>query len=89
MKFLEDVMYKLYEIYRRMYDEYREACQAKMLRNGLKMRLLQQTWTEKIVKEVEIHLISGKEKVQGAAISIEIMLTVLWDMKRPITSNFL
>ena len=39
--------------------------------------------------DLEIQWLSGKEKVQGTAVSKKIILTVFWDMKGPITIDFL
>ena len=38
---------------------------------------------------VKTHWLSSKEKVPGVADSKEVMLTAFWNMKRPITIDFL
>ena len=46
--------------------------------------------SQKTVHEAETHWLSGKEKVLCAAVSNEgHIVTMLWDMKGPITCDFL
>ena len=53
------------------------------------MGLLLKAWAEKTVSGVETHWITCNEKVQGTAAVTKIMVTVFWDMKEPITVDFL
>ena len=48
---------------------FKETCfSQKMFTNGLDMGLPQWTWNKKTVHELEMHWLSGKENVLGAAI---------------------
>ena len=61
--------------------------------NTLKMGLTLWAWvknkqTQKIVLEVEIHRLPGKENVLGAAVSKNVMLTVFYNMKELMRIDF-
>ena len=55
--------YKQYEIYKRMYNVYREKIFVKerMYTNGINMGFPLQAWVVMIVDEVETHWLSSKE----------------------------
>ena len=61
-----------------------------MLTNRLNTGLQLRVWVEKSIHEVETHWLSGKEKVLGEAVSTEDhAISISWDMKGPITIEFL
>ena len=72
IKFLLAEKCKPCEIYRRLYNEYGEACLVKkMFTNALNMILSIQAWVKQTVHGVEIHWLSSKEKVLCPAVSLE------------------
>ena len=46
-------------------------------------------WVEKTVDGVETHWLSGKKKFHAQQLTKNVMLTVFWDLKGPITIDFL
>ena len=82
MRFLSADKCKLYRIYRKMCDVYREACFSQnMFTNWLNMGLPPGTCVKNTVHEVEIQLTLQQRKSS--------MLTIFWDIKGPITIDFL
>ena len=60
-----------------------------MFTNGLNLDLPWQAWLVKRINVVETHWLSSKENVLGTAVVKNVKLTVFWDMKGPITMDFL
>ena len=53
------------------------------------MDLQLRIWVENKVHEKEAHWLSGKEKVPGVAVNKEGHAACFWDMKGPMTIDFL
>ena len=60
-----------------------------MFASGLIMFLPLQARVEKTECRMETHWLLGKGKFLGTAFSKKLMVTVFWDMKGPITVDFL
>ena len=80
-------MCKLYEIYKRMFDVYGEACLRKNICNSVKHELATTSLNQKVSPYSENTLTPTKEKFPGVSVK-KVMLTVFWDMKSPISFDF-
>ena len=74
------------EIYRGICNVHGAACFNQ--ENIYKWVLLLRAWVEKTVSRTKTHWISGKELVPAQRSVKKVMLTVVWDMKGPIITDF-
>ena len=88
-RFLETENGKQYKIYK-MFDVYGKACfNQKIFPNGLNMGFPQWAWIEKWVNWVKVIDFPIKKMFRAPRSLNKVMLSVFWDMKGTITSDFL